>query len=71
MAEYQNKLTYFFADFSPAEDEVITEFLNLMLITAKAIDTHIEESAEKTAGLRKLLEARDCFLRALRKPYNV
>ena len=71
MAEHQNKLTYFFADFSPAEDEVVTEFLNLMLITAEAIDTHIEESAEKTAGLRKLLEARDCFLRALRKPYNV
>lgn len=25
---------------------------------------HLPESAEKTAGLRKLLEAKDCFVRA-------
>ena len=28
------------------------------------MDTELPESAEKTAGLRKLLEAKDCFVRA-------
>ena len=31
---------------------------------AEKLDNDIEESAEKTAGLRKLLEAKDCFVRA-------
>lgn len=31
---------------------------------AEHFDTILEESAEKTAGLRKLLEAKDCFVRA-------
>lgn len=30
------------------------------------VDRDIPDSAEKSAGLRKLLEAQDCFLRALR-----
>ena len=30
---------------------------------AESMDT-LPESAEKTAGLRKLLEAKDCFVRA-------
>lgn len=29
------------------------------------IDATLPEGAEKTAGLRKLLEAKDCFVRAL------
>lgn len=32
--------------------------------TAKIMDSCLPESAEKTAGLRKLLEAKDCFVRA-------
>lgn len=28
------------------------------------MDDCLDESAEKTAGLRKLLEAKDCFVRA-------
>lgn len=32
---------------------------------AKKIDDTLPEGAEKTAGLRKLLEAKDCFVRAL------
>ncbi len=28
------------------------------------VDSLLQESAEKTAGLRKLMEARDCFVRA-------
>lgn len=31
---------------------------------AEQVDTDLPESAEKTAGLRKLLEAKDCFVRA-------
>ena len=31
---------------------------------ACAMDTELPEGAEKTAGLRKLLEAKDCFVRA-------
>lgn len=31
---------------------------------AQHVDATIPESAEKTAGLRKLLEAKDCFVRA-------
>jgi hypothetical protein len=31
---------------------------------AKLIDGNLPDCAEKTAGLRKLLEAKDCFVRA-------
>ena len=31
---------------------------------AKVMDEDLPEGAEKTAGLRKLLEAKDCFVRA-------
>jgi hypothetical protein len=31
---------------------------------ARIFDDRLPESAEKTAGLRKLLEAKDCFVRA-------
>ena len=31
---------------------------------AHKMATHLPESAEVTAGLRKLLEAKDCFVRA-------
>lgn len=33
-------------------------------LLAKQMDEELVESAEKTAGLRKLLEAKDCFVRA-------
>ena len=32
--------------------------------TAKQMNKMLEPSAEKTAGLRKLLEAKDCLVRA-------
>jgi hypothetical protein len=32
---------------------------------AQKMDELLEEGAEKTVGLRKLLEAKDCFVRAL------
>ena len=31
---------------------------------AEIMDEQLPEGAEKTAGLRKLLEAKDCFVRA-------
>ena len=31
---------------------------------AEAMDEKLAEGAEKTAGMRKLLEAKDCFVRA-------
>ena len=31
---------------------------------ASAMDESLPENSEKTAGLRKLLEAKDCFVRA-------
>jgi len=31
---------------------------------AKAMDDNLPDGAEKSAGLRKLLEAKDCFVRA-------
>lgn len=31
---------------------------------AQAVDAQLPDSAEKSAGLRKLLEAKDCFVRA-------
>jgi hypothetical protein len=31
---------------------------------AHQLDEHLPDSAEKSAGLRKLLEAKDCFVRA-------
>lgn len=33
-------------------------------IMAEALDERLPECAEKSAGLRKLLEAKDCFVRA-------
>jgi hypothetical protein len=43
---------------------------NLQIISQRCcelackIDNNLPESAEKTTGLRKLLEAKDCFVRA-------
>lgn len=33
-------------------------------VLAQRLDGILPESAEKTAGMRKLLEAKDCFVRA-------
>ena len=34
-------------------------------VLAREIDEKLPEGPEKTAGLRKLLEAKDCFVRAV------
>lgn len=36
----------------------------LICILAQDIDARLPDGAEKSAGLRKLLEAKDCFVRA-------
>lgn len=37
-------------------------------VAAQELDATIPDSAEKSAGLRKLLEAKDCFVRAVLPP---
>ena len=37
---------------------------------AEVVDDMLPETSEKTAGLRKLLEARDCFARAYSDPLD-
>lgn len=37
---------------------------SMICSTAEWMDENIPNSAEKSAGLRKLLEAKDCFVRA-------
>ena len=37
---------------------------------AFSIDDALPDSAEKSAGMRKLLEAKDCFVRCAIEPYD-
>ena len=39
-------------------------------ILAAVMDKLIPDCAEKSAGMRKLLEAKDCFVRAFLSEYN-
>lgn len=54
-------LRYFaFAHLPPHLEEVSKPFFEL----ASWLDAAVPDSAEKSAGLRKLLEAKDCAVRA-------
>lgn len=55
-------MTYFQFDHLPAGP--IRESSRVCAELAQRMDEGLSESAEKTAGLRKLLEAKDCFVRA-------
>lgn len=44
-------------------DDLI-EVSSMIYNVAEWMDIHIPDSPEKSAGLRKLLEAKDCFVRA-------
>lgn len=55
-------MTYFQFDHLPAGP--IRESSASCAELAAKFDAALPESAEKTAGLRKLLEAKDCFVRA-------
>lgn len=48
-------------------DENISQIFNS---TAERLNMLSPNCAEKSAGLRKLLESRDCFLRAITKEKN-
>lgn len=43
----------------------LKEMSAMVATLATAVDTSMPDSAEKSAGLRKLLEAKDCFVRAV------
>lgn len=54
-------LKYFAYEHLPAHLQEISQPLALL---ARLMDRTLPDSAEKSAGLRKLLEAKDCFVRA-------
>lgn len=57
-----NRLTKFFvSDHLPPELREVSQLFERM---AHFLDGGFDETAEKTAGMRKLLEAKDCFVRA-------
>lgn len=54
-------MRYFEVDHLPAELREVSE---RFAVLAKEIDDTLPDGAEKSAGLRKLLEAKDCCVRA-------
>ena len=54
-------LRYFASSHLPSE---LREISVACQVLAKEMDHALPDSAEKSAGLRKLLEAKDCFVRA-------
>lgn len=62
MTQTKNPILRFFAyDHLPIPQREISKVL---ADAAAVLDESIAESAEKSAGMRKLLEAKDCFVRA-------
>ena len=54
-------MRHFDADHLPTDLREVSESICEL---AKMLDEQLPGSAEKSAGLRKLLEAKDCFVRA-------
>jgi hypothetical protein len=54
-------LRYFEYKHLPVHLQTISRIMN---DTARTIDALVPDGPEKSAGLRKLLEAKDCFVRA-------
>lgn len=54
-------MKYFAYEHLPMRLQAISEPIARL---AEAMEAVLPESAEKSAGLRKLLEAKDCFVRA-------
>ena len=63
----QRLLRFFDYDHLPANLQVISKPIHDL---AREMDEKIPDSAEKTVGLRKLLEAKDCLVRALLESEN-
>lgn len=53
-----------FFEYSHLQPGLNQEISEYMATTAININMRLNDSPEKTAGLRKLLEAKDCFVRA-------
>lgn len=54
-------LKYFVSDHLPSHLRGVSSDVEAL---AEAMDEYLPNCAEKSAGLRKLLEAKDCFVRA-------
>ena len=54
-------IKYFDYKHLPAKLQVISEPICKL---ARALEANIPDGPEKSAGMRKLLEAKDCFVRA-------
>lgn len=54
-------MQYFEYDHLPEELQSVSKACQIL---ANQIDLYLPEGPEKSAGLRKLLEAKDCFVRA-------
>ncbi len=63
----QRLLRFFDYSHLPANLQVISKPIHDL---AHEMDEKIPDSAEKTVGLRKLLEAKDCLVRALLESEN-
>jgi hypothetical protein len=54
-------IKWFSHDHLPAPQQEVAQAIQDL---AQQMEATLPETAEKTAGLRKLLEAKDCFVRA-------
>lgn len=63
----QRILKFFSFDHLPAQLQIISKPIHDLAVK---MDEELPESAEKTVGLRKLLEAKDCFVRAALEKEN-
>lgn len=55
-------------DFAHLPEGALKAAIAKVFELACALDAMLPDSAEKSAGLRKLLEAKDCFVRAALPP---
>lgn len=55
-------LKYFNFEHLPAHLQAVSKPIGEL---ARQLDAELPDGPEKTAGLRKLLEAKDCFVRSL------
>ena len=61
---HTNPILKYFHDGQHLPDGTPKDVMSLLRQTAGEIDTMVPNGPEKTAGLHKLLEAKDCFIRA-------
>lgn len=61
----QEILRYFAHDHLP---EPLKHISSQCALLAHSMENHLPDGPEKTMGLRKLLEAKDCFVRAALPP---